>query len=266
MKTVWKITAAVCLTTLFVCAGCAKPEYDALGKRLQALEEKLAAQEELVAEQERLLAEEKTARQALNDSLRAETELLRAKVRNLAGKPVEFTAGAPVEVPEQPIKAAFDHYEDTSLTFQSFLDVYRREYKEQPIYLLAPIESEDDWHPLMHRSYEIYGDGPNRYVSERLMMYSQVLDVENPPVKYQGEGGVKWSLDLRVTLFSNESLAEYSLDGLHLEFGENAEVYWNRYINLYAYHVRIGVCYYQTNAYVSAPWFEEYFYNHLIFS
>lgn len=262
MKKLLKILACGGLSLIFICAGCSAREEES-ERRIRELEARLAQQEQLLAEEETRRQEEGAEFSRSLAELQAETELLRKKFRNLMGAPVKFTASAPHVLPALTVEETFDRARDESLDFAHFLAIFREKYKEAPICLLSPIEQEDDFHPLTDRIYKVCRDKAGRIcVTERLQMLSE--DLYESPGWYQGEGGMPWSLRLEITLFPEVSLDRNFLEGLRWEFGNNGEGGFNEYVNLYCYNACFGVCYYQTNAYISERWFGEYFHEHLV--
>ena len=233
--------------------------------KCNSLELEIKALQNLCEQLQNELSENEKSVAALKDEL----ALLTAKVDNLAGKEPDFTEIAPLYTKNENYieHIRFDHHEDSSVSFNGFVEYCQKELSDYHLYLLAPITDAYDFHPNRHRTYSVFleeteGDiATNVIFYERLMMYSQILGSEfDASTK---DGYVPWSIDLQIFLVPFEE--QLPLSDIDLRFGKTDNDYWCNYINIYILDKCIATCFYRENAQISKKWFENYFKNFLIF-
>lgn len=290
-KKILSLALAAC--TLFSCVACdnSQEEYqNALSQEIAALTQQISTLTQQVsdlttelqalqASQEQQTAESEALRQQLQKQTDALT-LMEKRLNNLMGVPIEYTAEAPVYLPrgeEFVYKSFTNHIDESYVPFIEFKNYLQNEFSIQypfTFYFLNPGDDEGGWESHHRRKYYAITSESvpendiltSPMIYEELMIYDEILG-DSTEFQYEGlDGNVVWSIYLQLcfTSLPQDIPKEFHPIYLNLIFGKTNNEVWDKYFNIYVNQICIGTCYFQTTAYVSQTWFENYFYENLV--
>ncbi|MBE5730514.1 MAG: hypothetical protein E7350_01005 [Clostridiales bacterium] len=207
------------------------------------------------------------------DSQQKQIDLAQKAIDNLLGKPIEFTAEAPVYGLREESVLLFmtDSPGNTDDVLPSFMNYYNTEFKDAFDERFLLLDADDNEIGGCCTGFQIRVcaesvDG--EYVNPMIIDYRDVFDESIKYYNYYKElnsiGGAFCTVDLSTYLvplpndFNKELLREGGY--LNLVFGQERDTEYPRtYCNIYVGRTCIGTCYYSVNATLTYRWFERYF-------
>jgi len=275
------------LMLTFMLVGCNQNEQmDEMAQKIAQLEQSLQEQADILEEKLNINnslyekideQEEKLAQQEETiDKQQAQIKNAEKAIDNLMGKPIEFTAQAPVydfsALDGYERIKYFDLYpsEDKS-NFESFMDYYNTEFREafdEKHFLLKCSETEV---PYGNQIYSVCAQNiDGEYVKPIICDLRRVRDEAINSYEYYtyvdgGIYGLLSTVELNIYLVplpEEYYLYDYWRGDLRLVFGRGEENKLD-YFNIYIDRTCIGTCYYETHATLTYRWFERYFQENL---
>lgn len=191
---------------------------------------------------------------------------------------IEYTAIEPVlkygDLLTKNRYASFGNYkkEDGYDIYEDFGQYYRNEIGDKvngDFYLLNPHDGLTGWIPHhLYRTIDLYADNladslyENPVISQELYLYDKTIGEFSGEIDDISDGASYFTVSL--TLILNPTDEEISGNDFTLEYGNNAQYYTNKYINIYRDNICIATCYYEERDFpIKRQWFESFFENNL---
>ncbi len=265
------IPIIVFMFAVLFCVACTVPAND-YDSKIKELEQKIASQQQLIDEMQNKLDSDDEIEAEL-EKQKELNELYKKQFRNLTGKPIEFTAKAPIYGNKEEDETIVEYDSFTDNPYMAFENYYK---ENRPIaddyiyYVFRPDDYLDEKKVLIadnytNRHYYLVKQDENFLVNEALIIYDEVFDDGTWDEELE-DYAPSWKESFHLVFYMapvekySEKLYDYK--SFRLEFGQtdSGSTYFNMFINTYC----IGTCYYQTNCYVSYTGFKEYLYDRLV--